>query len=115
MSNLTVLPTLAIEKSTYVINVVIKDENLAIVTPLTLNWTLSDVNGDTVNGKEGEVVAVPAASNPVVLSGDDLAISGNAPTQTRVLTVEGTYPSIYGTLPFKESVRFKIENLKIVT
>jgi len=104
----------AIEESTFIVIVTFTDEDGVATVPKTLTWTLTDVNGTVINDKEDEVVSVPAAVSNIVLSGDDLAISG-VRSVSRIFTVEGTYDSSLGEdLPFVESIRFTIKNLRVV-
>ena len=114
--SLTTLSGYAVEESSAVISVAITDENDVAAIPVTLSWTLTDVNGAVINSRENVSVAVPAATNYIALSGDDLAITENTHSVVRVFTVEGTFTSALtgGTLPFKDSVRFEIKNLVAV-
>ena len=110
----TVLTTHAVEKSTFVITVAFQDEQGNAVTPNELTWTLTDMNGNIINGRD-QVSITPASSVDIVLSGDDLALEGDAP-ELRVLTVAGTYSSDIGSdLPIKDSVRFIVDNLVAVS
>ncbi|HDM76324.1 MAG TPA: hypothetical protein ENG51_07620 [Deltaproteobacteria bacterium] len=110
----TTLTTHAVEKSTFVITVAFQDEQGNSVTPNELTWTLTDMNGNVINNRD-QVSITPASSVDIVLSGDDLALEGDAP-ELRVLTVEGTYSSDLGSdLPIKDSVRFIVDNLVAVS
>lgn len=107
------LATKAVEKSTYVITIEFTDESGDPVTPNTVTWTLSDVYGAIINSRE-DVTLTPTATGTIVLSGDDLVVTNYS--VERVLTVAGTYDSTYGSdLPFKDSVRFDLDNLVVVT
>jgi len=113
--SLSTLSDNAIEESTYIIIVTFTDEDDVATIPATLTWTLSDVNNAVINSREDVSVAVPAAVTNILLSGDDLAITGSKPSAVRVFTVEGTYDSsLQAGVPFKESVRFNIKNLSAV-
>lgn len=105
----------AIEKSTYVITVSFTDENGAAVTPdAGLNWSLTDMNGNYINSRQ-DVVISPATSVNVVLSGDDLKLTGAKDSGRRVLTVQGTYDSTLGSdLPLKGETQFDITDLDLV-
>ena len=110
----TTLTTHAVEKSTFVITVAFQDEQGNSVTPNELTWTLTDMNGNVINNRD-QVSITPDSSVDIVLSGDDLALEGDAP-ELRVLTVEGTYSSDLGNdLPIKDSVRFIVDNLVAVS
>jgi len=102
----------AIEDSTYVVTAAFTDEDGNDVTPNTVTWTLTTTNGTVINSRQ-DVSETPGTSVDIVLSGDDLAIGSNG--QHRILTVEATYDSSYGTdLPLKARCSFKIESLVAV-
>lgn len=104
----------AIEKSTYIVAAKFRDEAGNAVTPETVTWTLSDANGDTVNGRL-DVSETPASTVSIVLSGDDLAILPSVSNE-RIVTIEATYNSEYGTgLPLKAKASFNVVNLEAVS
>ena len=108
---LTTLATIAKEGSTFVVTCTFTDETGAAATPTALTWTLTDLAGTVINSRQDEEVASPSASVDIVLSGDDLAVSGKRQT-TRVLTLEGTYDSDAGTgLPINDAALIKIDPL----
>jgi len=109
------------EESTLVIQTSFTNEDGEAETPLTLTWTLTDENGTVINSREDVEVSSPAASNDIVLSGDDLSMlaaevtAGDITVERRFL-VEATYNSDLGAdLPLKDVVRFQIRNLVGVT
>lgn len=109
----TTLTTHAVEESTFIITASFTDEDGNAVTPSTLKWTLTDDAGNVINSRE-DVSIAPASSVDIVLSGDDLALSGYGPA-FRILTIEGTYSSDAGSdLPLKDSVKFVVDNLVAV-
>lgn len=111
MINLT---TRAVEKSTYAISVSFFDENGVAVTPKSVLWTLTDLAGMVVNGRE-QVVAVPALAVDIVLSGNDLAL-GTDTKQQRLVVIEATYDSTLGNdLPLNESIVFPIDPVVYVS
>ncbi len=71
-----------------------EDENGNPVTPLTFRWTLSDDQGNVINGRQ-DVSASPASPVVVVLSGDDLGLLP-FDDYVRVLNMFWTYDSTYG-------------------
>jgi len=100
------LTTRAIDQSTYLVTAVFTDESAVAVTPDTLTWTLTDVAGAVINARE-DVAATPAATNNILLQGDDLKLSEG---KTRILFFEGTYTSSLGAgLPLVESATFALE------
>ena len=110
----TIISTAANEKSTFIITCVFTDETDTEVTPTSITWTLTDSSGTVINDREDEVVAVPAPSIDIVLSGNDLAIqSGETASKvSRRLLIEAVYDSDAGTdLPLKDEAIFVIGNL----
>jgi hypothetical protein len=109
-TKLTSAEETAIEKSTYIITVSFTDEFDAAVVPKSLTWSLSDIFGNVINTRTA-ISITPAASVTIVLYGDDLVALSNG-TLERVLTIEGTYDSIYGNnLPIKDQLTFPWVNL----
>ena len=108
------LTTLATEQSTYIITVAFTDEDGASVVPKTVVWTLTDTSGTVINSRT-QVSATPGASVDIVLSGDDLAITGETGKERNVV-VEATYDSSRGNdLPLTDGVRFTISPLPYVS
>jgi hypothetical protein len=103
------LSVAARDRSTYVVTVGFLDADGSGVTPTSVHWTLVNGLGAIVNAREN-VSATPAASVPVVLSGDDLRFSDGP---DRHLLVEAVYDSaVYGNdLPLREEIRFKVIDL----
>jgi hypothetical protein len=113
------LSTLGKEESTYIITCVFKDEDGDAVIPVTINWSLTTVNGTVINSRNEVSVGTPASTIDIVLSGDDLQILTNETNRKRVprkITVEATYNSSVGAgLGLKDSAVFDLENLAKVT
>jgi len=105
---MTNLGTKALEKSTYVITAAFTDEAGTAVTPNSIVWKLTDSSGNTINSRTGTTIAVPAASNNIVLSGDDLAIP--IPDRLgRILTIIAEYDSSMGiNLPLNDEITFEV-------
>jgi len=109
-TNLTVA---AVEESTYIVTAAFTDEAGTAVVPSAITWTLTDIDGTVINVRKDVVVAVPAESINIVLTGDDLVVSGS---RTRIVTVSATYNSDYGTgLSLKAAATFNLENLVSVS
>lgn len=104
------------EGSTFAIKVdftVKVDPDDEVGIPFTPNsgliWSLKDKDGTEVNGKT-DVPITSAESITIVLSGDDLALSGG-PVH-RYVTVEGTFNGVLGNdLPLVGEASFQIQNL----
>lgn len=110
------LKTDANERSTYVVTLGFIDAAGEAVTPDTVRWTLTNGAGVVINSR-ADVVATPAASVNVVLSGDDLALlAGEGMSAQRLLTVRATYTSTEGAgLPLNQEYAFALCNLAAVT
>ena len=101
------------EKSTAVFTPSFTDENGAPTTPVTITWTLSDQNGQTINGRVN-VSLTPGAS--ILLDGPDLAILSPTDQGLRILTIKATYNSSLGSgLPINQEFGFQVNNLVNVT
>jgi hypothetical protein len=101
------------EESTYVVIVDFFDELGEAIVPNSIAWTLTDSAAATINSRSA-VSVTPASSISIVLSGDDLALSGS--DRKRILYINAPYTSSYGAgLPFKEEIIFEIEPLTNVT
>jgi len=98
----------AVEESTYIVSAAFTDEDGVAVIPTAITWTLTDGKGVTINSRL-DVVITPASTIYIVLTGDDLAVSGS---RMRIVTVNATYNSSYGTgLKLKGAATFNLENL----
>lgn len=107
------LADFANEKSTFVVNVVLKDELDVVIAPKTLSWGLYDNTGNVINSRSNVAITTPTSSNDIVLSGDDLGITGTALSEQRILQLVGTYDSIHGNdLPIRQEYRFYVRNLQ---
>lgn len=102
------------EKGGFGVLVAFTDYDGAAVTPVSATWTLSDTDGNVINGRNQVAITSLSTSVTIVLSGDDLALSAGAGT-TRVLTVEYVFNSKLGNnLPNKKQGKFEIEDLVAV-
>ena len=104
------LDVAAMEGGTLIITAGFKDENKQSVVPNELFWTLSDMAGTVINGRD-RVSMAPAETVDLVLRGDDLALPEGRDAW-RILTLEWTYDSDAGSnLPMNDSAFFKVKNL----
>lgn len=107
-----VLDKLAKELGTYPIELSFFDDQNNPVTPDTMTWTLTDLDGNVVNSRLNIPIGTLSTVVTVILSGDDLQIIDGDEYEDRVLTAIGTYTSsLGGPLPLTDQVRFTIENL----
>lgn len=102
----------AIEGSTYPIVLTFRDETNALVAPSAITWSLLDEHGQVVNDRNNVIIASPASTITIVLSGADLHI-GAAERARRRLLVEATYSGSLGAdLPLRDEVVFTVAGLK---
>ena len=127
----TILDTNASEEGTYAIDDIqfldSQDPPVAITPEASsVTWCLTDKNGTIINSRE-DVAITSASSMTIVLSGDDLAISGNADKYVtrngviieqyqRHILVQGLVDTVIGTetldnTPVTKEFIFYIENI----
>lgn len=95
-----------LDGSTKVVAVSFFDEALAAMTPTSVTWSLYDEDGAIVNNRS-DVVAIPATTVNIVLSGNDVVFV--SPTSQRILVVEAVYTGVYGVgLPLKDYFKFTV-------
>jgi len=84
------------------------------ITPITTTWSLSDLDGNIINGRE-DVVVAPLSTMTFFMSGLDLQIvdQTNNLEQRRLLIA--TYDSGDGVLPLQDEAIFAVYNLGNVT
>lgn len=106
-------PTLALkakQSSTYVVTANYYDEDGTALDVTTMTWTLTNLAGETINSRADVAISSPTTQSNIVLSALDLAVPEAAKEVQRVLTLEGTYTSSYGSsLPLRDQVYFWIE------
>jgi hypothetical protein len=109
------LTTHAVEESTYTVTVSFTDDAGVAVTPNAgLTWKLTDGLANVINSRSA-VSITPGTSVTIVLTGDDLALTGTLGRE-RYITIEGTYNSDAGTnLKLKEQIKFIVDDLIAVS
>ena len=109
------LEKIANEESNYTITFTFYDESDSLVTPTTIRWFLSSLDGAIINSRYN-VEGTPANPFAVTLSGDDLQIfNKDADFERRYLTIKATYDSSYGNdLPITSAVIFRIKNRRLI-
>ena len=111
------LTELANEDSTFVVNVVLDDEEGNVITPSSMTWGLFDNEGNVINSRSSVTVNSIGSSTNIVLSGDDLAIESSVLSLTveRILRVNATYNPVDSnlgvSLNIKQEFHFFIRNL----
>jgi hypothetical protein len=103
------------EQSTLRLLLAYRDHTGNAMTPNLVTWTLTDADGNVVNGRDQVAIPNPGTQSVLYLQGDDLAILDGRPHELRVLAVEGTYDSgAQQDLPFTYAHLFWVEALAAV-
>lgn len=105
----------ATERSTYPIELTFYDggESGPAVTPTAATWSLVDLEGAIINGREDVALAIDGSGKGlIVLKGADLAVPGAEEVRRRVL-VQATYTSArFGAdLPLTEEFEVTVQPL----
>lgn len=100
----------AVEESTLVVSVTFLDEADEEITPLSVDWTLTDRYGVVVNERDG-VSVTPATTVTLLLTGDDLMLLGEMDSGQRLLLVEATYSGHGATVNLREEIEFTVRAL----
>jgi hypothetical protein len=102
------------ERSTYILTISFFDELGIAIIPTSIVWTLTDSDGNVMNSRSSVSIAVPAASVNIILSGDDLELTGA--DLRRIVYISAEYNSANGSgLPLREEFNFNILDLKNVS
>ena len=100
------------EGSTGKITASFTDAAGAAVVPTSIKWTYTDEDGNVIGTMEDIVVAVPASTISIILSGDDLGVQSATDNLWRIILVEAVYSSDEGNdLPLNDELHFSIEDL----
>ena len=105
------LNTKAVRGSSFVINMIPKDEDGTAITPDSLEYTLTDPDGNVINSLSG-ISLTPSTSIDLMLSGDDLEFESaeeGAYEVIRIITVTGVYDSaVELNVPLIDSATFYV-------
>jgi hypothetical protein len=88
-----VIEEIAEEGSSFYPTVYFYDEAGSAMTPTTLYWKLTDMQGNVINSRSQVEVGAPSTSLTIALTGADLAILGDGIGE-RLITLWGTYTSV---------------------
>lgn len=110
-----IIDSVAQENDTFSIIVDFTYSNDSALTPNTLTWTLTDLDGNVINGRSAEDLT-PASTITVTLTGDDLGVTSTEFAEsgdfvTRSLFLDGTYDDAdlgLSDLHISKEVRFSI-------
>ena len=108
---ITKITTTAPERGTFGILCTFTDEDGDALTPDTLTWTLTDVDGLVVNSRQDIEVSSISSATTIVLSGADLAVTDASDRgRKRRFAIEGTYDSDLGNdMPLTGECEFTID------
>ena len=102
--------SLVLERSTVALVASFRDEAGELITPTAINWSLTDGDGNVVNGRQAAEVA-PAEQVTIVLAGDDLAMSAGDDGRRQVV-IRATYDGTLGDdLPIVGVLEFTVRNV----
>ena len=102
--------TVALERSTVALVATFLDVDDQLITPTAINWSLTDGDGNVVNGRS-EVDVVPANQITVVLSGDDLSMAAGDDGRRQVV-IRAQYDGALGDdLPIVGVIEFTVRNV----
>lgn len=109
---MTTLTIVAPEHGSYPITASFSDTEGTAFTPKTLSWSLLDIIGTVMNGRDKVSLTPSGTYYTVVLQGDDLIYDAGAVPGVRIFYMEGTYDSVYGNdQEFRAECQFSIEDL----
>ena len=102
------------EEGTAIFRVVCTDEYKALVTPATMAWDLTALDGTVI--AYNQVIAPLNSTMYVPVFGSNLRIlEGEDSFGERLITFRGTYNSTNGIgLPLNKQIKFKVQNLKLI-
>jgi len=87
-----IIEEIANEGSSFYPTIYFWDEEGAAMTPTTLYWSLTDMNGNVINSRSAVNVAAPGTSLTIALGSADLVVLGND-IASRLITTYGTFTS----------------------
>lgn len=100
------------EEETYIVKYSALDHLKKGVTPVTLTWSLMNLDGVAVNSRTN-IALSPSEDNFVVLTGSDLALDIDGVRVRRILLFKATYNTTIGDVPYTLPIfienRFDIE------
>lgn len=115
MGEVTRLSDFAQEEGTFAVDVSFTDEDGDALTPDSVTWTLSALDGTIINSRQ-DVAISPDSTVTIILTGDDLAIQSSTDNRRRRLTIEGTYTSSLGSgIPLTAECEFMVANFVGIT
>ncbi|MCB9172795.1 MAG: hypothetical protein H6637_07760 [Ardenticatenales bacterium] len=99
----------AIEGADYPLTITVTNPAGGAVTPASASWSLTDLQGNTINSR-ADVALTPAASMPLVLQESDLDIPAGYDFADRVLRIVGTYddPTYGAGVSFLQVFSFRV-------
>ena len=102
--------TIVLERSTVAAVASFRDEAGELITPSVIKWTLTDGDGNVINGRSS-IDIFPANTVNIVLSGDDLAMTAGDDGQRQVV-IRAVYDGTLGDdLPIVGLIEFTVRNV----
>ena len=102
---------IALERSTVALVASFRDENDELITPTSIEWSLTDGDGNTVNDRADVAVTPTANQITIVLAGDDLAMTAGDDGRRQVV-IRAEYDGALGDgLPIVGVIEFTIRNV----
>ena len=103
------------EEGSFLLTHTFLDLSGAAVVPNEASWTLTDKSGTVINDREDVVITIGGTDSTVsiVLQGDDLALPDPF-DNLRIVTINAIYDDTgtsQNNLPYREEIRFYIDNL----
>lgn len=100
-----------LERSTLALVASFRDEADELITPTAIAWSLTDGDGNVLNGRDELAVTPPANTITIVLSGDDLAMATGDDGRRQVV-IRATYDGDLGDgLPITGLIEFTVRNV----
>jgi hypothetical protein len=102
------------EEGTAIFRLVCKDEDGALIAPITLAWDLTALDGTVI--AYNQTIVTPLATYYLPVYGTNLRmLDGESSYGERLLTFRGTYNSTRASgLPLHKQVKFRIQNLRMI-
>ena len=102
--------TIVLERSTVAAVASFRDEAGELITPSVIKWTLTDGDGNVINGRSS-IDIFPANTVNIVLSGDDLAMTAGDDGRRQVV-IRAVYDGTLGDdLPIVGVLEFTVRNV----
>ena len=89
------ISTHARDKTYFIVSITFTDEVPKNVAPNSATWTLTDMDGNVINGRDAVSISSPTTTSTITLTGTDTTIVLGQ-TNERLLLAEWVYNSTHG-------------------